>query len=119
MAEDSLPLIGALGGQRSSEIGGTAPPADVEDDALEEADELAELPPGTYSHATPSESPSRPLGSLGSSSRTSWASVWLSKSEQSRSRKEGTGACSRGAEPSHPRVPSPMPSPRSASLHCW
>ena len=39
MPEDSLPLMGAFGGHSSSETGGTAPPADAEEDALEEADE--------------------------------------------------------------------------------
>jgi hypothetical protein len=40
---------------------------------------------GRLSQAMPSSSPSRPLGSDGSASKTAWASSWNAKSEQLRS----------------------------------
>jgi hypothetical protein len=53
--------------------------AEVEADALGWGLELAELSPNDeVSHAMPSPSASRPFGSLGSSTRASWASARLS-----------------------------------------
>jgi hypothetical protein len=43
------------------------------------------------SQATPSPSPSRPLGSLGSAASAAWATPWLEKSEQSMSVAGGRG----------------------------
>ena len=127
--------MGASDGQLSSEIGGTAPPpapapalaeADVDADELadEEADDGgsgADPPPYELSQASPSPSASRPLESVGSSSRVSWACSSLAKSEQSRSPPDGigVGSVSGAASTMHPGVPSPMPLPRSASLHFY
>ena len=130
MPEDSLPLIGAFGGQCSSEIGGTAPPpaagpAVAVAEALAEALGLAvESPPKEeVSQACPSLSASRPFGSVGSLARVSCASSWLEKSEQSRSPEGEAGAVAVAEGDAsdttpHPTDPSPMPLPWSASWHC-